>query len=86
MGMGIQMGITRVDERGRVTLPQELRNELALSPGDPVFLEKTEGGVLVRRVRSKKEVFGKLRGIVTARNAVGKVDPMELKRVLRASD
>jgi len=86
MGMGIEMGITRIDGRGRVTLPQELRDELALSPGDPVLLEKTEGGVLVRRVRSKEEVFRKLRGIVTARNAVGKVDPMELKRVLRTSD
>ena len=80
------MGITRIDERGRVTLPQELRDELALSPGDPVLLEKTEAGILVRRTRSKKEVFQRLRGIVTARNAVGKVDPMELKRVLRASD
>ena len=80
------MGTTRIDERGRVTLPQELRDELALSPGDPVLLEKAEGGVLVRRVRSKKEVFRKLRGIVTAKNAVGTADPMELKRVLHASD
>ena len=86
VGMGMKMGITRIDERGRVTLPQDLRQELALTPGDPVLVERTEGGVVVKKVHSKKEVFQKLRGIVTARNAVGKLDPMDLKRLLRASD
>ncbi len=86
MGMGTYMGITRLDGRGRVTLPQDLREELALSPGDPVSVEKTEDGVVVRRVRSKKEAFRRLRGIVTAKNATGKLNPMELKRLLRASD
>ncbi len=86
MGMGIRMGITKLDGRGRVTLPQDLREELALSPGDPVSVEKTEDGVVVRRVRSKKEASRRLRGIVTAKNATGKLNPMELKRLLRASD
>ncbi len=86
MGMGIPMGIVRIDERGRVTLPQDLREELALSPGDPVLVEKTEGGVVVRRVRSKKEVWRRLRGVITAKNAVARMDPMELKRLFRASD
>ena len=66
MGMGIRMGITKIDGRGPVTLPQDFREELALSPGDPVSVEKTEDGVVVRRVRSKKEASKKLRGIVTA--------------------
>ncbi len=86
MGMGIRMGKTRLDERGRVTLPQEFREELGLSPGDVVLVERTSEGVVVRRSRSKKEVFRALRGIVTAANAVGDADPMELKRLLRASD
>jgi len=80
------MGIVRLDERGRVTLPQELREALALSPGDPVIVEKAEGGIVVRRVHSRKDAARKLRGIITAQNAVGTMDPLELKRLLHASD
>jgi AbrB family looped-hinge helix DNA binding protein len=86
MGMGKQMGTTRIDERGRVTLPQELREELALHPGDPVVVEKAEGGIVVRGLRSKKDASRMLRGIITAGNAVHKMDPMGLKRLLHAGD
>lgn len=86
MGMGIEMGKTRLDERGRVTVPQKLREELGLSPGDDVLVERAEEGVLVRRIHSKKATFRELRGIVTARNATADEDPMALKRLLRASD
>ncbi len=80
------MGITRIDGRGRVTLPQELREELAILPGDSVLVEKAEGGIVVRRVRSKKDASRQLRGIITAKNAASKMDPMEVKRLLHASD
>jgi AbrB family looped-hinge helix DNA binding protein len=86
MGMGTTMGITRIDGRGRVTLPEELRRELALIPGDSVLVEKAEEGIVVRRVQSKKETSRKLRGIITAKNAVAKLDPMDLKRLVHASD
>jgi len=80
------MGITRIDGRGRITVPQELREELALLPGDPVLVEKAEGGIVVRRVHSKKDAARKMRGIITAKNAVTNIDPMDLKRLLHASD
>ena len=80
------MGSSRIDDRGRVTLPQELRDELALAPGDVVTIEKAADGVVLRRVRSKKELWQKLQGVITAKNAVAKLDPMELKRLFRASD
>jgi len=86
MGMGMVMGITRIDGRGRVTLPQTIREDLALLPGDPVLVEKAQDGIVVRRVRSKKDASRSLRGIITAKNAVKRVDPMELKRLLHASD
>ncbi len=65
--MGTQMGITRIDGRGRITVPQE-------------------GGIVVRRVHSKKDAARKMRGIITAKNAVTNIDPMDLKRLLHASD
>ena len=86
MGMGIWMGTLRIDGRGRVTLPQDIREDLALLPGDPVLIEKAQDGIVVRRVRSKEDTSRRLRGIITAKNAVKKVDPMELKRLLHASD
>ncbi|HEX9341218.1 MAG TPA: AbrB/MazE/SpoVT family DNA-binding domain-containing protein [Thermoplasmata archaeon] len=86
MGMGIQMGITRIDARGRITLPQALRDALALLPGDPVLVEKAEDGIVVRRARSKQDASRQLRGIITSKNAVSEIDPMELKRLLHASD
>ena len=86
VGMGTEMGTSRIDDRGRVTLPQELRDALALAPGDVVTVEKAADGVVLRRMRSKKELWRKLRGVITEKNAVGKLDPLELKRLFRASD
>jgi AbrB family looped-hinge helix DNA binding protein len=86
MGMGSEMGITRIDGRGRLTLPQELREKLALLPGDPILVEMAEGGIVVRRLRSKEDASSRLRGIITTKNAVRKMEPMELKRLLHAGD
>lgn len=80
------MRTTRIDERGRVTLPKKLREDLTLLPGDIVLVEKAQDGIVVRRVGSTKEIFQRLRGVITAENVVGKLDPMELKRLLRRSD
>lgn len=79
-------GKTRLDKRGRRTLAKKPREELAFAPGDPVWVEKSGDGVVVRRVVSGEEPFRKLRGIITVRNAVGKLNPMELKKLLRAND
>lgn len=84
--MGAGMGTARIDGRGRVTLPQEMREELALRPGDPVVVEKAEGGIVVRPMQSKSDAFRQLRGIITAKNAISEMDPMELKRLLHAGD
>ena len=39
------MGTLRIDSKGRLTLPKELREELEIGPGDTVFFER-EGSVL----------------------------------------
>jgi AbrB family looped-hinge helix DNA binding protein len=86
VGKGISMGITRIDRRGRVTLPADLRRELALLPGDSVIVERAAEGIAIRRVRSREAISRRLRGIITAKNAVEKLDPMDLKRLVQASD
>jgi AbrB family looped-hinge helix DNA binding protein len=42
--MGIAVSYLSVDQKGRATLPEEVRTSLGLRPGDFVLLEKTERG------------------------------------------
>lgn len=39
--------LVRVQEKGQVTLPTELRRKLGLKKGDLVAVEETEGGILI---------------------------------------
>jgi len=77
------MGRLRIDERGRITIPKDFRQELGLFSGDAMVFERIEGGIIVRKLRTKKEVFRKLRGIVTRRNSVGRSAPEDLRTLLR---
>lgn len=52
----------RLDGRGRLALPADVRRRLAVSPGELVVLDEAEGGGL--RVRSLRAVAEALRGSV----------------------
>ena len=80
---GLRKERLRIDERGRITIPKEFRQELGFCSGDAVVFEKIDGGIIVRKLRTNQEVFGKLRGIVTSRNAVGTSEPEDLRELLR---
>lgn len=41
--------MSRVTEKGQVTIPKEIREELGLQPGDEVSFERTERGYVVRK-------------------------------------
>ena len=86
VGMGMTMGKAKIDGRGRVTLSQELRRNMSLSPGDYVEVEETQAGLLIRRPHTARELFGSLKGCITKHNAVEPLDPMSLKRLIRAGD
>jgi AbrB family looped-hinge helix DNA binding protein len=50
---------TRIRDRGQVTLPKQLRDELELEPGDElVWVKNDEGNWEVWTSESLKEVFG----------------------------
>lgn len=44
---GLDRKLVRVQEKGQVTLPSEIRGKLGLKKGDLVAIIETEGGVLI---------------------------------------
>jgi AbrB family looped-hinge helix DNA binding protein len=40
----------KVTEKGQVTLPKQLRDELGIGAGSEVAFERTDDGILVRKV------------------------------------
>lgn len=50
-----------VDARGRITIPKHLREELDLSPGTHVEVDRQEGKIVVERERSPEDIVTRLR-------------------------
>jgi len=46
--------LVRVQEKGQVTLPAEMRKRLGLKKGDLVAVTTTDGGVLIKPVEVKR--------------------------------
>jgi AbrB family looped-hinge helix DNA binding protein len=44
--------IVTVDGRGRVAVPAELREQLGLNPGDALFVQVEENGVVLRMTKA----------------------------------
>lgn len=42
------MGTIEVDDRGRVTIPKEIRDRLGIRPGDEVTVEVVDGEIQLR--------------------------------------
>lgn len=49
--------IARVDPKGRVTLPKEVREELGIKPGDLVVLSLEEGRVEIKPLGSAADKY-----------------------------
>ena len=78
MGMGTRMGIV-VDDRGRITLPQEVRDSLGLQPGQEVHVEVSERGLLLRRATTRDEFIERLEGCVDSARTGRRDDPLKVK-------
>jgi AbrB family looped-hinge helix DNA binding protein len=47
MAMAARVQVSRVQKKGQVTIPAEMRERLGIKEGDLVVFTETEGGVLV---------------------------------------
>lgn len=61
--------MSRVTEKGQVTIPKEIREKLGIQPGDEVTFEETEAGYVVRK-EVEKSRFEKWRGIAETDKSV----------------
>jgi antitoxin PrlF len=59
----------KVTEKGQVTIPKAIREELGIRPGDEVTFEKTEDGYVVRKEVDESR-FGKWKGIADTDESV----------------
>ena len=74
----------RIDEKGRITLPKELRDRLGLDPGEEVVVELEDGSIRVRPHIAREGARNQLRGCInedTRKRPVERIDPTDLKRV-----
>lgn len=82
VGMGINMGESKVDERGRVTIPKEVREKAGLKPGDHVQVFAMDGGVNIQKTIDLEEFIKELGGCITVE---GDLDPLKLKEIWRTA-
>lgn len=54
--------MSRVTEKGQVTIPKEIRDQLGIQPGDEITFEETEEGYVIRKDVEKSR-FQKWQGI-----------------------
>lgn len=54
--------MTRVTEKGQVTIPKEIREQLGIQPGDEIDFEETEEGYVIRKEVDESR-FEKWRGV-----------------------
>lgn len=75
------MGKSKIDERGRITLPLKLREALGLRPGQEVRIERNESGILLRHAITKEKFLEELEGCITEANQAEKISPLKLKEI-----
>ncbi|WP_297535098.1 AbrB/MazE/SpoVT family DNA-binding domain-containing protein [Thermococcus sp.] len=67
------MGITKVDSKGRVVIPKDVRRKLNIKPGEEFLVTEIDGDTIVLRRFNVKKMLEKL-----VRNSMG-VDLEELE-------
>jgi len=66
VGMGITMGKIEIDDRGRLTIPANIREKLALKPGDKLTVKlDSDKSIILRKSPSLEELEKELIGCIT---------------------
>ena len=72
----------RVDEKGRVTIPQAIRESLHIDPGEEVDVELEDGRIVIRPRIAREDLVESIEGCINDDTREGdpeSVDPGDLK-------
>lgn len=75
--------MVRVDAKGRITIPQEIREALDLEPGEEVNVDLEDDEVVIHPRVDRETFLSEMAGCVNAetrRRDVEPIDPLDLKR------
>jgi AbrB family looped-hinge helix DNA binding protein len=73
----------RVDEKGRITIPESIRDRLGIEAGARVRIAVEDGELVIRLEVSREEFVETMAGVVDAesrKSDAPSVDPEDLKR------
>ena len=59
MGMGYKMGKVEIDDRGRITLPAEIREKLQLRSGEKLTIKTNSDNIITLQKKPSKELIFK---------------------------
>lgn len=81
--MGIRL---KIDERGRVTLPAEVRETLGIGPSNELVAEEREGGLLLYKKITPSEFMSEARELQEKIKAskIAKEDALKVKEIWKA--
>lgn len=71
-----------IDEKGRVTIPQAIRESLQIEPGEDVAVELEDDRIVIRPRISRSELVETIDGCIndeTRTDEAEQLDPAELK-------
>ena len=71
------MGKSTLEERGRIIIPKDIRDELNLKPGQEIVFEKTGAGIIIRPAIDRKTFTEEMCGCV--KNP--KIRPKDVKNI-----
>ncbi len=75
--MGIDMGKSVIEERGRVLIPKNIREEMKLKPGQHVIVERGKNCITIRPAIDVRQFSSELRGCVKK----SKIRPNDVKNI-----
>lgn len=70
------MGKSKIEERGRILIPKEIREKANLHGGEEVSVELEDDKIILKTLKSPEKIR-ELKGCV----AESKIDPLDLKKM-----
>jgi AbrB family looped-hinge helix DNA binding protein len=83
VGVGKIMGTSELDDRGRVTIPKDIRDKVGLKSGDKLLVTANKNRVTIEKAINLEKFIRELKGCISIR---GDLDPLKLKEIWRTVD